>query len=147
MKSLKLNRLRLALTASISLMVVTNAILLVNSSKGLLVPALVFVFTFLPVYVLLLDTVSHYRQNLTLFRSMGAKKITVAASLLVSLVSACFAGAFAGILVGLMLTLVSPSTIHALPILVGIGYVLGSFVAGLAAAIIVVVMFSWNKLN
>ena len=160
-KSLRFNRLRLALIASVSLIVVTNATFLIevlSSSASILVPVLVFCFTFLPVYVVLLETMSRSNQSLALFRSVGAKKLTIAASLLVSLVGAGMLGAVVGTLVGLLLAgtyvVISPtavvglaSTIRILPLAQGVGYVLGSFVAGLATAILFGVVFKWNKLS
>jgi lipoprotein-releasing system permease protein len=157
-KSVRINRLRLVLVASISLIIVTNATFLIrmlSPSGSLMVPALVFVFTFLPIFVVLLETISRSNQSLAVFRSLGAKKLTVTASILVTLVGAGLIGAIAGAGVGLLLAgayseispVIALSSVGALPVIQGIEYVLLSFVAGLATAVFVGVRFSWNNLS
>jgi hypothetical protein len=157
-KSVRFNWLRLILTASISLIVVTNATFLIGTlspSGGLMVPVLVFVFTFLPIFVMLLETMSRSNQSLAVFRSLGAKKRTVAASIAVTLVGAGLIGAVVGACVGLLLgsayaeisPVIALRSIESLPIIQGVEYVLASFIAGLAAAILVGVRFSWNRLS
>jgi ABC-type lipoprotein release transport system permease subunit len=157
-KSLRINQLRLVLTASISLIVVTNATFLIrtlSSSGSLIVPALVFVFTFLPIFVVLLEAMSRSNQSLSMFRSLGAKKLTVVSSMLMTLVGAGLIGALAGAGVGLLLAgaysgpfpALSLTSSGTLPIIQGTAYVLVSFVAGLVAAVLVGVRFSWNKLS
>jgi Na+-transporting methylmalonyl-CoA/oxaloacetate decarboxylase gamma subunit len=156
-KSVRFNRLKLALIASISLIVVANATLLVrmlSSSGSLMVPGLVFVFTFLPVFVVLLETMSHTNQNLTVFRSVGARKRTVAASILATLIGAGLVGALVGAGIGVLLAgaytattpVIALTSIGAVSVIQGTAYVLVSFVAGLATAVFLGVKFSWNKL-
>jgi lipoprotein-releasing system permease protein len=156
-KSVRFNRLKLALVSSISLIVVANATFLIrmlNSSGSLIVPAVVFIFTFLPVFVVLLETMSRSNQSLAVLRTVGAKQRTIAASLLLTLVGAGLVGALVGAGVGLLLAgayaAVSPvvalTSIDALPIVQGTIYVMAAFIAGLAAAIFVGAKFSWNKL-
>ena len=152
-KSLKVNRLRLAQVASISLIIVTNATFMVglmSSSARLLVSALVFIFTFIPIFLALLETVSRTNQSLSLFRSLGAKRLTIAASLLVSLVGAGSVGALVGALAGSLLLVSVKGGVSLLlrpfpHLLLGVGYVLGSFAGGVAAAIIFWAIFSWNR--
>ena len=151
-KSLKVNRLRLAQVAFISLIIVTNATLvmgLTSPSSRLLVAALVFFFTFIPISLALRETISRSNQTLSLFRTLGGKKLTIAASLLVSLVGAGVIGALAGALAGSLLLVSVQGTAPLLQpfphLLLGAGYVLGSFGIGAAAAIVFWAMFSWNK--
>jgi hypothetical protein len=148
-KSLKVNRLRLAQVAFISLVIVTNATFLIGvagSSARLLVAALVFFFTFIPTSLALLETISRSNQTLSLFRSLGAKKLTIAASLLVSLLGAGAVGALVGALAGSLLLAGVQGTASLFPrFLLEVGYVLGPFAAGAVAAIIFWAMFSWNR--
>ncbi len=150
-KSVKVNRLRLVLVASISLIIVTNATFMMGlmSSARILVTVLVFLFTFIPISLTFLETVSRTNQSLSLFRSLGAKKRTVVVSLLISLAAAGAAGALIGALAGSLL-LVSvqgaASLLHPFPqLLLQAGYVLGSFGGGIAAATIFWVLLSWNR--
>ena len=157
-KSARLNRLKLVLVASISSIVVINAtflIRLLNATGALIVPALVFGFTFIPFFVILLETLSRSNQSIAVFRSVGARKRTVAASILVTLVGAGLVGALAGAALGLVLEAVyaqlssvrtSPLT-DAVPIIQGTAYVLASFMAGLTAGVVAGVRFSWDTLS
>src|SRR5437879_748415 len=102
-KSARLNRLKLVLVASISSIVVINAtflISLLNATGTLIVPALVFSFTFVPFFVILLETLSRSNQSIAVFRSVGARKRAVAVSILVTLVGAGLVGAVAGAALG-----------------------------------------------
>jgi ABC-type lipoprotein release transport system permease subunit len=158
-KSVRLNRLKLVLVASISSIVVINATFLIRSLNAmgtLIVPALVFGFTFIPFFVILLETLSHSNQSIAVFRSVGARKGMVTASILVTLVGAGLVGAVAGAALGLLIEgvyaqlslSVGPSPLtDAVPIVQGTAYVLASFMAGLAAGVVAGVRFSWNKLS
>jgi hypothetical protein len=152
-KSVRLNRLKVVLVTLISSIVVINATFLIrmlNATGAFIVPTLVFVFAFLPFFVVLLETLSRSNQSIAVFRSVGAKKGTVTVSILVTLVGAGLVGAVAGAALGLLLggayALDSPLT-DAVPIVQGTGYVLASFVAGLTAGVLAGVKFSWNKLG
>lgn len=151
-KSLKVNRLRLAQVASVSLITVTNATLmmgLATSSERPLIAVLVFLFTFIPISLAIRETISSSNESLSLFRSLGAKKLTVAASLLVSLVGSGTVGALVGAAIGalLLVGVQGASLLHSFfpGLLLETVYVLGSFVGGAVAAIVLWVMLSWNR--
>jgi hypothetical protein len=163
-KSLQLNRSRVVLVASISAIVVTNATLLISILDvpvGIaIVAGLVFSFTYLPVLIILLEIMSRSNQSVTVFRTLGAKKMTIAMSVLIALVGAGLVGAIAGEAVGLMLvgaySAFSPAALSSLktvdgasaaPMAQGVAYVLASFLAGLAAAGFTGVRLTWNKLS
>ena len=117
-----------------------------GSSATLPVAALVFIFTFIPISLALLETISRTNQTLSLLRSLGAKRLTIAASLLVSLVVAGVVGALSGALAGSLLLVGlqgTASLVH--PLLPEVGYALGSFAGGAAAAIFFWAVFLWNR--
>ena len=155
-KSARLNRLRIVLVASVSSIIVINATFLtrtLNASGVFMVPVSVFAFTFLPIFLILLETMSGANQSIGVLRAVGAKKGTVAATLLVTLVGAGLVGALGGEALGQLLAFaypwVSPATssVDAVPTAQGAAYVLASFAAGLAAGVVAGVRFSWNRLN
>jgi len=122
---------------------------LTSSSATLPVAALVFIFTFIPISLALLETISRTNQTLSLLRSLGAKRLTIAASLLVSLVVAGVVGALSGALAGSLLLVGlqgTASLVHPLQrLLPEVGYALGSFAGGAAAAIFFWAVFLWNR--
>ena len=157
-KSARLNRLRLVLVASVSSIVVIDAtflIQIVSASGAIIIPISVFAFTFLPMFLVLLEMMSGGNQGIAVFRSVGARKRTIAASILVTIVGAGLIGALGGEAVGLLLAgayaAVSPvaalDSAAAVPPIQGATYVLASFAAGLIGGVIAGVRFTWDKLN
>lgn len=159
-KSVRVNRFRLALIASICSIIVINATFLihiVDELGRLVITGLVFIFASLPTFIMLLDTMSHSSQSIGVFQALGAKRYTVTTAVLVSLLGVGMVGAVAGAMLGLLLTntyaSLSPVSfatfgrVSATQLLLSTAYVLASCAAGIVTGVILGVRISWGKLS
>jgi len=154
-KSLSLDRLRLALVGSISLIIAINATFVMEALGGraaALVPVLVFTSSFLPTLIVLMEMRPRYNQRIPALRTIGAKKSAVRTAILVALTGAAFAGASVGVVAGLAVTGVTaffspPSFLQlgVVQVVSGTAYILVSCVAGVAAGVLVGVGETWDK--